>query len=573
MDTPLPFGKPPAVSAFLSEHTKTTTSVETISAHFADETNWDQSKTPSLTPKTPLRKLREIVKKEWEMSSPGGVPYRGIAPAPETPTAPPSTPQPDSDVASPATLRERLGRLKTGIGKSLGNFMFAPRASDWVQMIHKLEDQFTCLEAAHERYLLERDASSWGEDIYARKSDSRQKSKDEYRSDPKHPINTDRDLTNEVHFVGRHAIDPSVLQLTSLLIDRDSFGTITEIWLNDNHIGDRGAESISSFLELKHCPLVELWLGKNRIGPEGCTLISAALCNNADDSKLKCLGLYLNPIGNGGASTLAQMLRKNHTITTLDVHGCIYEEKNGVGKEGGRSHEVVEHYGCHRFFDPNDGKEYIARVVESNSVERAGFVTDERFLDAIKTFTAFNRINPTREQAIRGMMGSNKQEISNGEGENCEPSNASKFLSDLCQKPADERLTQEEKCSWKEVEWTGLYMAIEKVRKAKEALANQIEVKNDLAFEVVDEREGDQNDDDEEDSFQFDSLDDEIIKTSSRTWRDLKVEIAGHADTHIKSKFRFESGADTRQGYGENQSEEEGMFTIDDEVPPAPPTF
>mmetsp|Transcript_6561 Transcript_6561/g.15229 ORF Transcript_6561/g.15229 Transcript_6561/m.15229 type:complete len:96 (+) Transcript_6561:386-673(+) len=67
MDTPLPFGKPPAVSAFLSEHTKTTTSVETISAHFADETNWDQSKTPSLTPKTPLRKLREIVKKEWEI--------------------------------------------------------------------------------------------------------------------------------------------------------------------------------------------------------------------------------------------------------------------------------------------------------------------------------------------------------------------------------------------------------------------------------------------------------------------------------------------------------------------------
>ena len=283
------------------------------------------------------------------------------------------------------------------------------------------------------------------------------------------------------------------------MIDRDSFGTITEIWLNDNHIGDRGAESISSFLELKHCPLVELWLGKNRIGPEGCTLISAALCNNADNSKLRCLGLYLNPIGNGGASTLAQMLRKNHTITTLDVHGCMYEEKNGVGEEG-RSHDVIEHYGCHRFVDPNDGKEYIARVVESSSVKRAGFVTDERFLDAIKTFTAFNRINPTREQAIRGMMGSNKQEISNGESEGkINGSNASKFLSDLCQKPADERLTREEKCVWKEVEWEILYMAIEKVRKAKEALASQIEVKNDLAFvEVVDEREGVQNDEEEE---------------------------------------------------------------------------
>ena len=516
MDTTLPFGKPPSVSTFLSEHTNTpverrpssssyerkssTSPALSISAHFADDTNWDQSEAdPSLTPPTPLRKLREFVKKEWDMSSPGGVPYRGIAPAPDTPSvpsAPPSTPQADADAKTPASLRERLSKLKTGIGNSLGNFMFAPRASDWVQMIDKLENQFTCLEAAHERYLLERDGSSWGEDIYSKKSDSRQNSKDEYRSDPKHPTNTTLDLTNEVHFVGRHAIDSSILQLTSLLIDRDSFGTITEIWLNDNHIGDRGAESIASFLEHKNCPLVELWLGKNRIGPEGATLISAALCNNANDSKLKCLGLYLNPIGNGGASTLAQMLRKNHNITTLDVHGCLYEEKNAG--EGGRKIDAIEHYGCHRFIDPNDGKEYIARVVESNSVERAGFVTDERFLDAIKTFTAFNRINPTREQAIRGMMGSNKQEISSGENDGkitCEPSKASKFLSDLSRKPADERLTQEEKCSWKEVEWEMLYMAIEKVRQAKEALANQIEVKNDLAFAVVDEREGDENDD------------------------------------------------------------------------------
>ena len=170
MDTPLPFGKPPAVSALLSEHTKTPVERrstpssayeqggegESISAHLPDETNWDQSETDhSLTPKTPLRKLRELVRKEWDMSSPGGVPYRGIAP-PETPTVPPSTPQPDAEVASPATLRERWGKLKT----SLGNFMFAPRASDWVLMINKLEDQFTCLEAAHERYLLERDGSS-----------------------------------------------------------------------------------------------------------------------------------------------------------------------------------------------------------------------------------------------------------------------------------------------------------------------------------------------------------------------------------------------------------------------------
>ena len=45
------------------------------------------------------------------------------------------------------------------------------------------------------------------------------------------------------------------------------------------------------------------------------------------------------------------------------------------------------------------------------------------------------------------------------------------------------------------------------------------------------------------------------------------MEIAGHTATHNKSKFRFVSGADTHQINEKNESEEEGMFTIDDEVP------
>ena len=77
---------------------------------------------------------------------------------------------------------------------------------------------------------------------------------------------------------------------------------------------------------------------------------------------MTCLGVYLNPIGDGGALALAQMLGKNHTLTTVDVHGCLYKEKRGQ-RYGQEEVGITELYsggcGC-KVLTPYDGKTYMA---------------------------------------------------------------------------------------------------------------------------------------------------------------------------------------------------------------------
>mmetsp|Transcript_1140 Transcript_1140/g.1826 ORF Transcript_1140/g.1826 Transcript_1140/m.1826 type:complete len:136 (+) Transcript_1140:3-410(+) len=126
--------------------------------------------------------------------------------------------------------------------------------------------------------------------------------------------------------------------------------------------------------------------------------------------------------------------------------------------------------GC-KAITPYDGNEYLAQVIDSDKVRGAGFVTDGRFTDAISTFSAFNRMNPTREKAIRGgfaMMPSGENKVAevvvssissdaeNKEVEQSDDAMSTTFLSELGQKPGKEHLTDAEKCRWKECEWQRL---------------------------------------------------------------------------------------------------------------------
>ena len=271
----------------------------------------------------------------------------------------------------------------------------------------------------------------------------------------------------EVHFVGRSATDASVIELTTTLINCDKFGSITELWLNDNLISDDGAAAISSFLEMPSCALIELWLGNNQIGPEGATLLSGALSTN-ESSQLKCLGLYMNPLGNGGALALTQMLRRNHTLTTLDVHGC--------GNRGERRH-VLEGYG-EKIVTASDGTEYVARVVSPIAEEDLGAVTDQRYLDAIQTFVAFNRIDPTREQIIRGIMASDKHACTETDRDDTDQqpqTSESKFILELSKKPPNEHATDGEKQMWKDFKWKTLLIGFDRARAAKAAMSRCLE--------------------------------------------------------------------------------------------------
>jgi len=417
--------------------------------------------------------------------------------------------------------------------KNLLRGLFSPKE----QLLIKLQTQFQKLDVDLEKYALEQDGSMWDEGKHNSIAGKNS------RKDPKHPLNNPKLMTG-VHFVGRKAIDSSIIELSTLLINHDKFGSITELWLNDNLISDDGAAAISSFLQLPSCALVELWLGNNQIGPTGTTLISGALSNNGN-SQLKCLGLYLNPIGNGGASTLAQMLRKNHALSTLDVHGC--------GSRG-KGHYVLEGYGC-KVVKVSDGTEYVARVVASIADEKEGIVTDQRFLDAIQTFVAFNRINPTREQTIRGIMSSNKHikdETTGKEGDNTNErqhqTEVSKFLSGLCNQPANEKLTDDEKRTWKNCEWKRLHVELERARAAKSALASSLEDgvgvnEGNMGEEFsIDGEEGNMDRLVERDGTMKEGemigrdLDDEVVQTDARSWRDLKMGITGSSRASPKQR-------------------------------------
>lgn len=383
------------------------------------------------------------------------IPYRGFGNNNDNNSSAIST----EEAAAASSSSSVPTRRRRYFGTMIRN-LFTPQGTDMQLLLTKLDTQFSKLdmlmEVEHQK------------DVYDGSG-----IKD--RDDPTHPLNN-AELISEIHYVGRSADDVSIIELSNFLTNRDSFGCITELWLNNNLISDDGAASIASFLQLPSCALVELWLGENQIGPVGCAEIAASLSTN-EYTKLKCLGLYKNPIENGGANCLAQMLRNNHTLSTVDVHGCLYDGK--------KSSTVVESYGC-RVVTASDGTEYVASVVASNPEEKVGYATDARLFDAIKTFAAFNRINPTREQAIRGLSSSN----ANGQGafvgsdlngstrnERQHHTIVSTFLTDLCNQPPNEKLTDGEKRKWKECEWERLYVEIERARAAARVMADRLQIK------------------------------------------------------------------------------------------------
>ena len=109
------------------------------------------------------------------------------------------------------------------------------------------------------------------------------------------------------------------------------------------------------------------------------------------------------------------------------------------------------------------------------------------------------------------MMASNKHIEDGGaakgkkEGDNTteHKSNVSTFLSELCNKPANEQLTDAEKRTWKDCEWERLYLEMERARAAKAAMAKKVVAdaeaslvkvqENDSDLALVDEEEGNIN--------------------------------------------------------------------------------
>ncbi|CAF1331533.1 unnamed protein product [Adineta steineri] len=91
--------------------------------------------------------------------------------------------------------------------------------------------------------------------------------------------------------------------------------TIQRIYLEDNAIGDEGAQFLAEALRNK-TTLASLQLTNNQIGAKGAQYLSSILQNNV---RLTKLDLRDNNIGDQGALCIANALQDNMTLTKMNL--------------------------------------------------------------------------------------------------------------------------------------------------------------------------------------------------------------------------------------------------------------
>ena len=99
----------------------------------------------------------------------------------------------------------------------------------------------------------------------------------------------------------------------------------TELSLRSNKIGDDGATALAEVLK-NNTALATLNLHGNKIGDDGATALAEALKNN--NTALATLSLSNNKIGNDGAIALAEALKTSTALTYLAL------DRNMIGRRG-----------------------------------------------------------------------------------------------------------------------------------------------------------------------------------------------------------------------------------------------
>ncbi|KAF9405385.1 hypothetical protein BGZ94_003571 [Podila epigama] len=92
-------------------------------------------------------------------------------------------------------------------------------------------------------------------------------------------------------------------------------------------IETKGAQALAEALKINGT-LINLYLQNNSIGDNGSLALSQALKTN---SSLTTLDLWGNSIGDNGAQALAEALKRNSTLTTL------YLQNNSIGDNGAQA--------------------------------------------------------------------------------------------------------------------------------------------------------------------------------------------------------------------------------------------
>ena len=117
-----------------------------------------------------------------------------------------------------------------------------------------------------------------------------------------------------------------VTSVLSALQQRNAAPALEVLVLRQNQAGQEGADAVAGFLRGSRHRLASLDFASNALGTKGATTIAEALAANAT---LTALSLDSNEIDSEGVEQLAKALGGNRTLTSLSL------EWNSVGKEGG----------------------------------------------------------------------------------------------------------------------------------------------------------------------------------------------------------------------------------------------
>ncbi|KAH9773496.1 RNI-like superfamily protein [Citrus sinensis] len=116
--------------------------------------------------------------------------------------------------------------------------------------------------------------------------------------------------------------------------------SLRELHLHGNSIGDEGIRALMSGLSSRKGKLAVLDIGNNSISAKGAFHVAEYIKNC---KSLLWINLYMNDIGDEGAEKIADALKQNRTITTIDLLDLAY---NPIGADGAKAlSEVLKFHG------------------------------------------------------------------------------------------------------------------------------------------------------------------------------------------------------------------------------------
>jgi hypothetical protein len=154
---------------------------------------------------------------------------------------------------------------------------------------------------------------------------------------------------------------------------------VTEVHLDGNKIDDAGAQAVAELLAVKDSKLVSVNLTDNEVGDAGASAVARSLAT----SGVRQLLLGNNNIGNGGAQTIADVLKSNHSVTSVQLGS------NNIGDAGAQALAAAL----------NDNESVSDLDLSDNNIGNAGALAVQNVL---KNSKGLNSVNLSGNKAITG---------------------------------------------------------------------------------------------------------------------------------------------------------------------------